>query len=243
MPADGGGVTVVTSMVGASPADRELIESRDANGPQSFSVYFPHAGTRAGAHFHPVDQYQIFIAGAGRLGSKAVRPVVLHYTDRFTPYGPIVADAEDGLHYLTVRMMPHSGVRPMPECRHERQELGGRHIVRDFDPDAIPGMSTLELIEPEDDGLSASVTKFAAGSSFEGNYQATSGGQQLVAFDGAFVCGGRTYDAPSIVAFDPGERPTGVSVGDAGAVVLHLAFPDPMRPPRREPKASARQHA
>lgn len=243
MPSDGDGMTLVTSMVGTSPAERELIESEKVTGPQSFSVYFPSAGTRAGAHFHPVDQYQVFIAGAGRLGSKPVRPVVVHYTDRFTPYGPIIADAEDGLHYLTVRMTPHSGVRPMPESRHERQELGGRHLIKEFDPDAVRDAMPLELIEPEDDGLSASVSRCPAGSSFEGSYRSRSGGQQLVALAGSLVCKGRAHAAPSIAAFGPGEQISDVSAGEEGALVLHLVFPDPSRPPRRERAQSTRQPA
>src|SRR5580692_4578218 len=47
------------------------------------------------AHFHDIDQYQIFVGGHATLGKHDVLPGSIHYADAYTPYGPIVAE-DDG---------------------------------------------------------------------------------------------------------------------------------------------------
>src|SRR5262245_41374714 len=40
-------------------------------------------------HFHRVDQFQILVAGRAQFGKHEVEPVAVHYTDGYTPYGPL----------------------------------------------------------------------------------------------------------------------------------------------------------
>jgi hypothetical protein len=49
------------------------------------------------AHFHQANQFQVIVSGGGRLGKRDVAPVLVHYTDAYTPYGPINA-GDAGLH-------------------------------------------------------------------------------------------------------------------------------------------------
>ena len=67
-----------------------------ADGPQGFLVERPYAGARIDPHFHDIDQFQVIVAGDGRMGKKAVQPITFQYADAYTPYGPIVAD-DDGI--------------------------------------------------------------------------------------------------------------------------------------------------
>src|SRR5215207_4440094 len=40
-------------------------------------------------HFHEIAQYQVVVEGKGRIGKHALEPLTVHYTDAYTPYGPI----------------------------------------------------------------------------------------------------------------------------------------------------------
>lgn len=63
------------------------------------------------AHFHTQNQWQIIVEGDGRIGDEAVQAVAVHYTEKNTPYGPIVA-GDDGLTFLTLREKP-TGYHPV----------------------------------------------------------------------------------------------------------------------------------
>src|SRR5436309_1317297 len=58
--------------------------------PQAFLVEVVLPGAVIHPHFHRVPQFQIVIAGGGRIGKHPLEPVAVHYVDAFTPYGPII---------------------------------------------------------------------------------------------------------------------------------------------------------
>ncbi len=70
-----------------------------------------------GVHFHGENQYQVVVAGSGKLGGHHVRPLMVQYASRHMPYGPICADSE-GLTYVTLRAAKDSGANYMPQSRH-----------------------------------------------------------------------------------------------------------------------------
>lgn len=83
--------------------------------PQAFLVEMgPQAVLRT--HFHPVDQFQVFVSGSGQFGRHHVSAGALHYTDANTPYGPL-APHDVGLGFLTLRARTDSGASFMPESR------------------------------------------------------------------------------------------------------------------------------
>jgi len=69
-------------------------------------------------HFHRADQYQVVVAGGGRLGRHALAGVEVHYTDAYSAYGPIVA-GEDGIAWFTLRNAWDPGARYMRDARAE----------------------------------------------------------------------------------------------------------------------------
>ena len=76
-------------------------------------------GTGAGrllTHFHPVDQFQFFVRGEGKFAGHRVAPGVVHYADRYQPYGPLDPVGE-GVGFMTLRAMSDCGVHYMPEAR------------------------------------------------------------------------------------------------------------------------------
>ena len=54
-------------------------------------------------HYHAVDQFQLFVAGAAMLGRFPLRPGSVHYTDGYKAYGPIVSPPDEGYEYFTLR--------------------------------------------------------------------------------------------------------------------------------------------
>ena len=95
--------------------------------PQAFLVVRPYANARIEPHFHDVDQFQIVVAGDGRIGKKAVRPITFQYADAFTPYGPIVA-RDDGISFFTLRNFASGGHWSMPGNKHNMPCRAGRNI-------------------------------------------------------------------------------------------------------------------
>src|SRR6266404_5097233 len=66
-------------------------------GPQAVRVDITN-GT-VPPHFHIVDQFQIIVGGHGTVGKHPVDPGTIHYTDGYTPYGPI----STGVSYFVLR--------------------------------------------------------------------------------------------------------------------------------------------
>ena len=97
-------------------------------------------GSELQAHFHQADQFQVFIAGSGRIGTHAVQAVTVHYAGAHSPYGPIVAGAE-GLQYLTLRRSWDPGAQYMPQSAQKLRELPGRrHRIDVSDRIALEGL-------------------------------------------------------------------------------------------------------
>jgi hypothetical protein len=87
-------------------------------GPQAFRVTRTPDDGPLGVHFHPVDQFQVFIRGTGRFSRHPVRFGSVHYSDSMTPYGPIVGDTP-GITWLTLRANNDRGAHFMPDSRDE----------------------------------------------------------------------------------------------------------------------------
>jgi hypothetical protein len=86
--------------------------------PQAFLVEMGSDAPTLRVHYHPVDQFQIFVRGRGRFGGHRVDRWAVHYSDRFTPYGPLLSD-DDGLAFLTLRAASNNGAFYMPDSRDE----------------------------------------------------------------------------------------------------------------------------
>jgi hypothetical protein len=175
-------------------------------------------------HFHAVPQFQIAVRGSGRLGRHEIDGVVLHYSDAWSSYGPIVA-GPSGLSFFTIRMAPDTGAHYMPGARAERPDVDGRQITRAVPP-ALPadgavqerarieqapdGLEVLELVAPPDARLPISA--------------ASATGRLLLVVDGAIVVDGRSYGAGSWGHQQAGSPPD-VRADTAGAQLLLLTFP------------------
>lgn len=97
------------------PARHDPTVEYGADAPQAFLVEMA-PGTHLGVHFHPIQQFQVFVTGRGRFGHHDVGPGVVHFTDGLTPYGPLTP-GDAGIRFLTLRARTDSDAFYMPESR------------------------------------------------------------------------------------------------------------------------------
>jgi len=197
-------------------------------GPQSFLVEQPlrPPGSSADAHFHVVDQFQVFVGGNGRLGKDPIRPIAVHYADRHTTYGPFVYGTRR-FEWVTARVKADPGGRPMPESRHELVKPRGRYLIVHVPdlPNEITEPDRIELIERSDDGLAAEVVMVPAGATGEGPSPAGTSGQHYFVLGGELMVEGQSYSWLSNVFVSAGEAAPGFTAGRSGLALLALSFP------------------
>jgi hypothetical protein len=104
-------------------------------GPEGFIADIPE-GRVVGAHYHAVDQFQVLFGSGGATYKNAeLPPVLVHYTDGYTTYGPIEA-VNGRLRFFTLRAAPSGFAGFMPEAREQLPKAIGRrkHEVLDLQP-------------------------------------------------------------------------------------------------------------
>lgn len=197
--------------------------------PQAYLLEH-EAGNVIEPHFHTVDQFQVFVAGAGRLGRHEVTALTVHYTDAFSPYGPIVAGTA-GVAFLTLRPRRDAGAHYMPGSRDKMERRAGRNVTHRpaHDPIAVArlgGGAATEILEAEHhDGLAMHVVRL--GPSATTSVANGGGGQYLVVVSGSLEGEGGTLPALSCAFEQADVANAELRAGPAGAEVLVLRFPVP----------------
>jgi hypothetical protein len=186
----------------------------------------PH--TVAEPHFHQANQFQVFVAGDGSLGKRAMRPVTVQYADAYTPYGPIVAGSH-GISYMTLRNGYDPGAHYMPGARDTLKSFGRKPRAVFAEPlDAQPALAAgaAPHVEPiiavEASGLAAWRVRVAPGASFTGPDPAHSGGQYWLVIDGR---DGDALERRSCRFLSADEPAHVATAGPDGLDVLVLQFP------------------
>jgi hypothetical protein len=208
----------------------------DAN-PQAFLVERLYPNVRIEPHFHDVDQFQVIVGGACRVGQTIAVPVTLHYTDAYTPYGPIVGEPQ-GLVFFTLRPTASSGFFAMPESRRDMPGPAGRHLVRRFDVDlfqpALAEVAREDLLDDQPDGLAAWGLRLGPGAETRGP-DSCAGGQYYLICNGEVRTAGDNLRERSLIWVDPGEATPRLHAGPAGASVLVVQFPRSSERPGSDP--------
>ena len=108
----------------ADPAPGETRE------PQAFLVeQEPNAVVHP--HFHFVDQFQVVMAGGGRIGRHPIEPIMAHFAGANTAYGPIVPD-ERGIFYFTLRASADgTGAQFLPAAARRARPGRKRYVLAD----------------------------------------------------------------------------------------------------------------
>jgi hypothetical protein len=196
--------------------------------PMAFLVEQP-AGSVVASHFHEANQFQLVVGGSGTLGTHAVQPIAVHYSNAFSAYGPITA-GEEGLHYLTLRNGYDRGARYLPAAREELRGVRRRFraAVADAAPPGAPPeqASTETLLAEAPDGLGAWRHRVPPGAALRGPDPASGDGQFWVVTSGALrSADGATLPALSCAFVGPDEAPFAVTAGEAGLEVVVMQYP------------------
>ncbi len=220
---------------------RSDFTERKAGVPQLLLVEQPVPGSTVLPHYHSTDQFQIFLHGGGKLGRQEIKPISIHYTNRYTGYGPIVAGAA-GVSYFVFRpefdQLVTGQYLHVPEMREKlRQRRGHKRAVmvegvRVMPTDALLKLSaplTERLIDAEHDandpGLFADLISLGPAMPYTGPDPHGGGGQVLVVLQGAMFCNNESYGERSGLALTSDELAVSMHAGGGGAQLLVLQYP------------------
>jgi hypothetical protein len=194
-----------------------------APGPQGFMVMLP-PGYVGRAHFHEVDQFQVFFGGAGATYQRHEVPwAMLHFADAYTTYGPFQAGSAD-LHFFTLRAEATLGTHYMPESRDKLVRRGRRtmHLALEREVAPSPGARSVSTLLAEDDGLR--MERVRLGARTELTPEATRDGAYLCVLDGTLARGGELVGPRTLGWWPPGASDT-LAAGDDGVDLVLLSFP------------------
>lgn len=224
---------VLSEYVGAAPIRGRYIEGNELNDndlPQGFLVEQP-PGSVTPPHFHEVNQFQVFVAGAGQFGKKDAGPVMVHYAGGHTPYGPIAAGPE-GISYFTLRAAWDPGAKYMPQSRDRLKPVPRRHHMM---PRVLPLEATARmhleegmvetLHAPEVDGLTAYRVSTPANGAIACPSPATGGGQYHLVVGGSLLRDGEEMPELSCYFVTSDEPAVLAQGGSEGLEMLVLQFP------------------
>jgi hypothetical protein len=215
--------------------DRHKGERPDPGAPAPIAYLVeqgPHTQLRA--HFHEVDQFQIFVNGAGHIGAREASPGLGHFVGPYSAYGPIVA-GDPGLAYMTLRNAFDPGAQWLPEHldevrphRDSRREVVFQAAppVNDEALGALDETRMVPLVERQPDGLAAWSCLVPAGQQTAGPEPAAGGGQYWLVLAGQLL---DDTEGPlnrlSMAFVRPEDGPYVARAGSGGLHVLVLQFP------------------
>ena len=203
------------------------------SGPQIY-VNDVDPGITLSAHFHRIDQFQVFFGNDGAsFQRKPIPSVFVHYADAFATYGPFSAAPDASLRYATIRARSDNYGGVMPGARGERPYLGRRHVsagVDGWDAASRPAAGaaeTVEVFHPAADGLAAYLVRLGAGAAWNSPGVHATSGRALCVLDGAL----RAYEAsygPRSIGWQARTDPALIArAGPDGCALLMLDFPWP----------------
>jgi hypothetical protein len=217
--------------------------------PQAFSVEQSPQSVSL-PHFHDEDQFQVIAQGGGTLGRHAVGAFSVHYTNRQTGYGPIVA-GEQGLTYFTLRQIATKGIwylaNPDAKEKLDRTAPKRQATVGPLNPKppeelrALQAAQTDTLIEPHEDGLAAWVVRVPAGASVAAPAHPNGTGRYFMVLGGAMRIEGQDLPAQSVTFVSHDEKGFSIAATGEGAEVLVLQYPGGQRVLERRAKPMSQQ--
>ena len=204
--------------------------------PQAFLLEMS-AQQKLVAHFHEVDQFQIFVGGSGVIGRNkpATMANTMHYADHHTAYGPIVASAQ-GFSYFTLRAQTDAGAVEIdkPGYREKLKPSKKRHFLSEMVLSTAPVLadrqtSSLEVLIPNqdqyDDRLGAYLLRAGAGMTVSGPDPRGSGGQYYLVMNGGLTYKGADYPLWSLLFIGPNDEACTFTAGAAGVEVFIGQYP------------------
>ncbi len=183
-------------------------------------------------HFHRMDQWQVLLNGAGKLGKQPIEALSLLYTDGYTPYGPITA-GDTGVEYFDLHAdndwgAYYGNAQMMPGHRSRLRHKAGRTFaikVEDRSRPAERGACRLtKLMEPLDDNTMAWQLRGGPDAQLTGLSPAGTRGLWYFVASGSVSINGQEIPEKRGVFVGPGEAAPQFRAGAAGANILIMAY-------------------
>lgn len=161
-------------------------------GPELFPYGFlvrQEADSTIRAHYHRLDQFQVFVGGDGRFGGAPAAGVLVHYANAWSAYGPIRSGAQ-GIDYFTLRAGWDKGAGWMPESAAQLRAVPGRQprnlVYPPVEPWRAPDPAAARLtcLGSAADGVAAWVIDLADGQGVPTLAPAAGGGQYWLVLQG-----------------------------------------------------------
>lgn len=201
---------------------------------QAFRLDF-NADQVLDAHFHIVDQFQVFVEGNGTIGKDSAGPIVVHYADHHTGYGPLVASPY-GMTYLTLRSKTDAGLNFLrePHIREKLQPTKRRHrmssqIVLSNEPllQHRTEVSIEDALEPreDDEGISVKMIRMGPHMTVKAPETKNSGGEYLIVLNGTLEHEGQSLPKYSLLFVRADEEPPVLTAGPLGLEIMATRFP------------------
>lgn len=188
------------------------------------------------AHYHGVEQFQIFTEGTGKMGRNVLGPITIQYKDNHTAYGPVLS-GDLGLNFYAMRIRTGSEAKPRyahePDYREKLRPSKRRHLI------SGPVLVSSEVVmehrkEPvwervmegdHDDGLNAHVVRLGAGMEMDAPDPKRSGGYYIFVIQGEALHEGKPYPRWSMIAVTRDTDAYRMKAGPRGMEALVLEFP------------------
>ena len=204
--------------------------------PQAFLLEMS-AHQKLVAHFHEVDQFQIFVAGSGTIGRNkpATMAYTMHYADHHTGYGPILAGAQ-GFSYFTLRAQTDAGAVEIdkPGYREKLKPSKKRHFLSNIVLSTAPVLQSRSEISLEpmiqgqenySDRLGAFMLRAGPGMRAAAPDPRGSGGQYLLVLNGGMQYNGADYPLWSLLFVGPEDGPCTFNAGENGVEIFIGQYP------------------
>jgi hypothetical protein len=214
--------------------NRYYVGSRgEEPGPQGWLIDFP-AGRRVNLHFHDVDQFQVFFPSPGSTFRRhEMEPLVVHYADAYSTYGPIVAGPTD-MHFTTLRAQGSRFVAYLPKERDKLVKKGKRnyHVGLEgwlSEPLPAEGEALMKpLFKPQSDNMAIYTVAAGRGARFEGPSPRQSSGQYYCVVGGTFDDGAQQLERMTVAWRSPDDDLPALVAGPEGGRLLVMQFPAPL---------------
>jgi hypothetical protein len=202
-------------------------------GPQAFLNELP-PNSSVGAHFHPIDQFQIFLPSTGAWYQRnPVNEITVHYADAYSTYGPFGSNGPGDISFYTLREVGTLDVGYMPRDRELLIRQGRRNYHRPFRRESPPAegqTATTALIEGEDDGLAAFAVHAGPSARLTAEVipLAPVGGEYICVLSGSLYLDEERFGVPAIGWRAPGVAwPEYQADPDEGCAIVVMQFPRP----------------
>ncbi|MCK9512659.1 MAG: hypothetical protein M0R28_15725 [Pigmentiphaga sp.] len=222
---------------------RSTYSETGPNIPQLVLVEQPEPGSALLPHYHASDQFQVFMDGGGQLGKHSLQPLAIHYTNKFTGYGPIVAGPQGVAYYVFRPAADPLGAGQYVhrvESRQRIKDYTGRRRMLMADGIAIAQTDALARLDdvaterlfavgPEepDAGTFADIVSLGRNRRITLADPANGGGQVVLVLAGGLRHEGGELEPRSAIALTRDESSITLQAGEAGAQVLVMQYPRP----------------